>query len=160
MSALDILRRITRPMTPEESEAMVRALYGVGRENVGNDDPVAVQRARVLFSRKKRSGGPDDGAYGLAPATSALPWHPMTSLDYAAQKLRDVVSSLVVSEDRSVAASTNRVTRLPELPTLPPLSPCKTLRPAFRSTAREAKHLPTVKDLRQSPKLPEQGVQP
>jgi len=53
MSALDILRRITKPMTDAESVAMVRAKYGVGRENVSSGDVVAVERAREVFARRK-----------------------------------------------------------------------------------------------------------
>ncbi|KQV52860.1 hypothetical protein ASC95_08660 [Pelomonas sp. Root1217] len=52
MSALDILRRITKPMTDAESVAMVRTQYGVGRENVSNGDLVAVQRAREVLARR------------------------------------------------------------------------------------------------------------
>jgi|GEM_PF-2603351 len=56
MSALSILRRVTKPMTDAESVAMVETRYGAaGRENITTDDPVSARRAaRVKADAKQR----------------------------------------------------------------------------------------------------------
>ena len=41
-------------MTDSESVALVNARYGVSRENVSNDDPLAAQRAKKLLEFHER----------------------------------------------------------------------------------------------------------
>lgn len=46
MTALEILRRVTKPATDAQVADIVRARYGaLGRENISNDDPLLVERA-------------------------------------------------------------------------------------------------------------------
>lgn len=59
MNPIDILRRVTQPMTDAESEAMIRAKYGVGKENVSNDDPMSIQRASQLVARSNAQTAKD-----------------------------------------------------------------------------------------------------
>lgn len=45
MNPLEILRRVTRPMSAAAAEKLAIA-KGAGRENVSGDDSISVQRAR------------------------------------------------------------------------------------------------------------------
>lgn len=56
LTAEDVLRRITTPMTTAEPEAMVYAQYGTARENVSSDEAVASERGRDLLARGPRVG--------------------------------------------------------------------------------------------------------
>lgn len=60
MSALSILRRVTKPMTDAESVAMVETSYGAaGRENVTTDDPVSARRAAKVKANAKQRSRPE-----------------------------------------------------------------------------------------------------
>lgn len=53
MSAIDILRRVTKPQTDAQAVEAVVKRYGTSvRENVSNDDPVAVRRASGLSAKQ------------------------------------------------------------------------------------------------------------
>ena len=52
MNKLHTLRQVTKPMTGAKVAEIVRARYGVERENVSSDDTSVVLRAQVLNRRK------------------------------------------------------------------------------------------------------------
>jgi hypothetical protein len=52
VNKLQILRQVTKPMTEAKVAEVVRARYGVVRENVSRDDTAVVLRAQVLDRRK------------------------------------------------------------------------------------------------------------
>lgn len=61
MSALDILRRVTKPMSDAEAENLAHA-KGAGRENASSDDPVSVRRAAELRAVVAKHNGTPRGS--------------------------------------------------------------------------------------------------